>query len=663
MTDLHERFRELDRLDAPDVWAAVERRGPARPIDPGPSPLRRVGIILLAFVIAAAGIAFAAQAFRSDHRRPVQVAPTVSNGKIAFAQLSDSRWQIHTMNPDGTSAATLAAVPGDAFHSAWSMSEHRVLFDMQSAGRFQIYAVNDDGTGSTQLTDGPGWNYLPAWSPDATRIAFVSTRDGNDEIYVMDADGTNQNRLTNSPDEELSPSWAPDGSRIAFQSDRDGNNEIYVMNSDGTDVTRLTHDPGAFDGDPAWSPDGGRILFASDRNGPGVYAMNVDGSGVAQLTHDASIGPLDPVWSPDGTSIAYTTYVEGTKELGIFVFDLSARSLEALPGAVGDVCCPSWQPVSTAPAVTARVTDAIDVGPAGSLAHGEGSVWVAVSNNDGSEGGHILRIDPDTAETIADIPVDAVPTWEVGGGGLSVTDGSVLIAGAMDGNGTLSSPGGGSDALLLRIDATTNQVVDRIPLGGLFGADVAIDDHGAWAMIFGTGNQMEVHRIDPATDQVVATIPLQSAYGHFIFAADGHIVAATNATHESTVEGMILNVIDPATNEVVASTPLGYGWPAAGSSGIYVAMAHSIVRIDPATGEVAQTYSGVASTGDAIAVGEGGVWFFSSEDRSSLHRLNTDIGEVDVSVDLPGKPIAMTTSPGAVWTLDVNGMLMKVSMN
>jgi dipeptidyl aminopeptidase/acylaminoacyl peptidase len=674
MPDIHERLAVFNDLEAPELWNEVRNREPRPPVDDGPSRARTIGIVLLAFAIATAGIGLAVRAFtRSSSIVPV--APAVSNGKIAFARLSGAHWQIDTVNPDGTSATTLAAVAGDATHPTWSTEGHRILFDLQSGGRTQIYVVSDDGAGSTQLTDGPGWNYLPAWSSDGQRIAFVSTRDGNDEIYVMNADGTNQVRLTNSPDEDLSPSWAPDGSRIAFQSNRAGNNEIYVMNGDGADVTRLTDDPAAFDGDPAWSPDGRRIAFTSVRNGAaGLYTMNVDGTDVAQLTRDTTSGqPLDPAWSPDGTSIAYTARVDGTNE--IFVFDLSTRSLRSLPGAVGNVCCPSWQPVpveqtisnpsesiSSAPTATARVTGSIDVGvDVRAVTYGEGSVWVAVSDGDGFRG-HILRIDPTSAKTIADITVATVPTWEVGGGGLTVRDGSVWVAGATNGEGTYNSPGGGTDALLLRIDTATNQVVDRISLGGLAGADVAVDDRGVWVMIAGAGNQMEVDRIDPATDQVAARVPLPSGYGHFIVAAGGYIVAATK--DESTGD-TILNVIDPETDALIARKPSnGVGWPATDGDLIYATATDSIVGLEPSTGEVTQTYSGVNSTGDALAVGEGGVWFLSPQDRSAVYRLNTATGDVDVDVALPGAtPIAMTTSPGAVWVLDYEGRLLKVSLN
>jgi Tol biopolymer transport system component len=344
MPDIHERLEVFNDLEPPELWSEVQNRKPRPPGDEGPSRAKTIGIVLLALAIATGGIGLAVRAF-TQSSNIVPVVPTVSNGKIAFARLSGADWQIDMVNPDGTSAAMLASVSGDAFHPAWSPDGHRVLFDRQFGGRMQIYVVNDDGTGLTRLTDEPGWNYLPAWSSDGTKIAFVSTRDGNDEIYVMNADGSNQVRLTNSPDEDLSPSWAPDGSQIAFQSNRDRSNEIYVMHADGTSVTRLTDDPATFDGDPAWSPDGRTITFTSVRNGAGgLYTMNPDGSDAVQVANNPKSGqPLDPAWSPDGSSIAYTARVGGTNE--ILILDLSTLSQRALPGTVGDVCCPSWQPV------------------------------------------------------------------------------------------------------------------------------------------------------------------------------------------------------------------------------------------------------------------------------------------------------------------------------
>src|ERR671918_1790094 len=94
-----------------------------------------------------------------------------------------------------------------------------------------------------------------------------------------------------------------------------------------------------------------------------------------------------------------------------------------------------------------------------SIVYGEGSIWVAASANDGTGAGTVYRIDPDTAEIIAEIPVPTVPGWETGGGAIEVAGGDVWVA------------GGGADARLVRIDPMTNTVDLDIHVQGRFLGD------------------------------------------------------------------------------------------------------------------------------------------------------------------------------------------------
>ena len=671
MRDVRERFTELDDLDAPELWSEVQRRGPRPPIDVGPSRMRRAGIAILAFVVAIAGLAFAAEAFRSDGQAPAPATPSVSNGKIAFAQLSGGRWQIETVNSDGTSATTLTSASGEAFHPAWSPDGHRVLFDLRSGGTTQIWLVNEDGTGSTQLTKGPGWNYLPAWSSDGTKIAFVSGRDGNDEIYVMNADGTDQIRLTNSPDEDLSPSWSPDGSRIAFASNRNGNNEIYAMNADGTDVTKLTDDPTAFDADPAWSPDGKRIAFASDRSDPGVYMMNVDGSDVVQLTHDPGVGPLDPVWSPDGTSIAYTRDVGGANQLGIFVFDLSTGSLGALPSVVGNVCCPSWQPVtvgqtrpdpygsvlpaSWVPQVTGSFPLAGD-SQLSSIAYGASSLWVSVADGQ-STSGTIVRLSVPHGDEQARVHVPVVPRWEVGGGGLTFADDALWVAGDQGGSG--------SAARVLRIDATTNHVSDVVTVQGQRAADVTEGGGTVWLLARGDGSTANVYKVDPTTGTIQATIPLAGNYGRSIVVEGDSVWASvmTAGQADGAVEGTSLYRIDARTNSITTvETIKGGAALGSGDGQVWAASGTELLQFDPESGNVIGTNE-VENTGDAIAVGDGGVWFLDPNATRGISRFVPDTGQVTTTRDdNGGDRLAMTVSPGAAWVVDANGSVLRVQL-
>jgi hypothetical protein len=155
-------------------------------------------------------------------------------------------------------------------------------------------------------------------------------------------------------------------------------------------------------------------------------------------------------------------------------------------GVAGDI---AWQPVPasvvtvepTPVPTNAVVVDAFAVGQdVRSVVYGEGSVWVAASNNDGSEGGRILRIDPETHEVEAEIPVEAIPTWEVGGGAMVVAEGSVWLAGAIDTGGSFEDPEGGIDAAVISIDAATNEVAQTIELRA---NDVGISR--SWTVSFG----------------------------------------------------------------------------------------------------------------------------------------------------------------------------------
>src|SRR6266508_4155641 len=80
-----------------------------------------------------------------------------------------------------------------------------------------------------------------------------------------------------------------------------------------------------------------------------------------------------------------------------------------------------------------------------------------------------------------------------------------------------------------------------------------------------------------------------------------------------------------------------------------------LVQIDPATGQPTRGSATVPCTGDALAVGAGGVWCFGPARERALTRFNPETGEVDVAMrpDQGTGGTALATSPGSVWV--VNG--------
>jgi hypothetical protein len=240
---------------------------------------------------------------------PVSRRTSTPTGRVAFVYW-DRKYEIVTMNVDGTNLRRLMNDATYGWNPAWSPDARQIAFVSD-----QIYVVNEDGQNQRRLTNGPTSDTEPAWSFDSRQIAFVSDRDGNNEIYTVNVDGTNLRRLTSNPADDRRPSWSPDGRQIAFSSNRDGNHEIYVVNVDGTNPRRLTNNP-IDDLFPAWSPDGRKIAFMSTREGRyDIYVMNADGTSVRRLTQNpaSSLSGLSyaPAWSPDGTFITFLSYQDG----------------------------------------------------------------------------------------------------------------------------------------------------------------------------------------------------------------------------------------------------------------------------------------------------------------------------------------------------------------
>jgi len=626
MADLDDRFGSLSRVQVPDLWADIEVREMRRPIE-GPPLVRRASVAAVALLVAAFGLGAVVIAFRKDPSpvKPATrvsnglvafsggggifvVSPDGSglrrlagirgedaldvhwspNGsKLAFRGWTRGDYALYIVNADGSG---LTNVTGSMSVSefSWSPDGSMLAFTaFQKENDLDIFVVNSDGTGLRPLVESPLTEHRPQWSPDGTRIAFERwpVRDvdpGTADIYTVGLEGEGAVPLITSSGWDGGVSWSPDGSLIAFSSQREGNEEIHVVNVDGSDERTLT-DLGTAE-QAAWSPDGARVSFvANDGQQWDVWIVNADGSGLARLTPvERDDGPA--VWAPDGSRLAftasnvtgggdntgtfdvYTIRPDGTEESRLTFggmamgWDLSWQLVMAPLGTVGSLPSPELPPAPTSAELVETFKVGVDVR---SVVYGEGSIWVAVSNADGTDQGRIVRIDPESHEVQADIPVEVIPTWEVGG----------------------------VDAAVIRIDAWTNEVVDTFELGGEFGADLTLLDGQLWVLVFGdetVDHSMEVVRVDPDTGEVLARIPLTTSWAHTIVAADGRLVVYEGGDKAVNVCGHLTS-IDPGTNGLIpAEIPFRYseGGPVLWRGQVWAAGEDGFARFDPVTGEV-----------------------------------------------------------------------------
>ncbi len=703
MPSLEDHFRALTKVRTPEDWPDLEPLTP-RPLGspaemwPEPRPHRlgirsvpgqrhRVAAAALAFAIAVAGIGFAIWTFGGASRSPQpRPAAAVEDGKIAFVAGDFPAYEIFTVNPDGSDLSKL----GDGRDPAWSPDGTRLAFTINRPG-LGIALINADGTGRTELTHDVAYAQSPSWSPDGTEIAFAA----QDGIYVMSVDGTDIHRVAGYTGPlacaDFEPSWSPDGTTIAWAVRCDGGGlGIWTVRPDGSGLSTVVDAGSGLStfNYPTWSPDGTLLAFEGGRPvygeapGPilemGIYVVGADGSGLTKLAEGTQ-----PAWSPDGTKIAFASDRDGA--IALYTMEIDGTNPVRLTDTGADACCPVWQPVlvsevapSPTPSVGAAVAATTTVGADGavrSVVYGEGAVWVAVSGEP-SGPGTVLRIDPETDEIVATISVDAVPGWEVGGAGVTIGAGSVWVTGSVE---DPSDPPIGTDAVLLRIDPSSNEVSATIALGGEAGGDVIVGESGVWVAV-GDKEQGELVRVDPATNEIVARIPIPYKTEPYqdlreLVGVDG-IILVNQLTFENG--GSAITAVEAATNQVLGTAIIrvpedidsSIGPLVAWNGQVWADNGYQLVRIDPRTG---QLLGEAVQLPEALAAGllvadDRGLWFLGYDGRTgagprTLSLLDPETGEVQTFVDVPGiAPSAMAVGPSSVWILDYHGMLTRINL-
>lgn len=208
----------------------------------------------------------------------------------------------------------------------------------------------------------------------------------------------------------------------------------------------------------------------------------------------------------------------------------------------------------------------------------------------------VLRIDPQTGETMATIKVQRGPM------SLAYTPGSVWVV-----NFGLSA------RTVRRIDTKTNQLIDEPITTGLAPYGMDVGDGPVWVVNHDDGT---LTRIDPGTHQVIANIQLPKE-PHRVAVGEGAIWVGN--WHDNSISR-----IDPQTNQVIGEPiPIGYhaGNIAAGYGNVWVTSDYRgvqavpapfpehtvLVRIDPETNKVVDTIPLGGHPVD-VEVTEGAVW-------------------------------------------------------
>ncbi len=176
---------------------------------------------------------------------------------------------VFIVNADGSGRPTV--LDGHWEGVAWSPDGRRLVllgFPDPEDARFDLYTMDPDGSEPVQLTDDATIERTPSWSPDGSRILFGDGAGSDQDVYVMDADGSGVRMLTDRRGWDFIPVWSPDGAWIAFTSDRGATPEqqvtnrtgeavsgfaIYAMRSDGSGVRLMLEQEGVLLYPASWT--------------------------------------------------------------------------------------------------------------------------------------------------------------------------------------------------------------------------------------------------------------------------------------------------------------------------------------------------------------------------------------------------------------------------
>jgi RHS repeat-associated protein len=115
------------------------------------------------------------------------------------------------------------------WNPVWS-SNNRIAFASNSTGRFEIWTINADGSSLTQITTNGG--DMPTWSPDSSKVAFISSRAGTPQLYSVSVGGAT---VIPQPQPPLVGGGSPSNNRTSEYSQEPvntGNGNYYYEHSD-----------------------------------------------------------------------------------------------------------------------------------------------------------------------------------------------------------------------------------------------------------------------------------------------------------------------------------------------------------------------------------------------------------------------------------------------
>ena len=266
MAELHDRFRSLDRIVVPDLWADVEQRAFAA----APKPLSPVGV---QFGLDLPGL---------TRSRPARLALVL--------------------------AALILLLLALALATGSRVSFTSPLVFTTSAGEGGIYALDGAGADPRTIFDGSASEVHV--SPDGRYVLFEGAGPG---LTLARTDGSSSRTF---PDGAWTASWAPDSHAVVMATSQGDQTTLVIADVEGGEPGQIAV-PARVDPRLAWSPDNVHLVYTGFEPGDplaecqtiaSMLVVDID----SRTFREFALYPARlPVWSHDGRHLAAAVWPEG----------------------------------------------------------------------------------------------------------------------------------------------------------------------------------------------------------------------------------------------------------------------------------------------------------------------------------------------------------------
>ena len=297
------------------------------------------------------------------------LAPAVmSDGRVAYQKRTGfARWSIESVAADGTNARAESDMTTDYWLPDFHATSGAMVVHGVGPAVAETQAVEEIlGAGALLAADYPADVKLPdrtvtlypmrhttglAPHPDRNETAVTIENEAGTRLVLADFKGESQRELfavpnvgivSGTPNRLFDIKWSDDGRWITytqgfFSGQGTDEADIWVMRADGSERRNLSEGTTANEGVAAFSPDAAKLVYRSARNGRfDLYLSNRDGTEPQALTNDEARENF-PVFSPKGDTIAFSSNLDGTRDVrGNLTFDnyLLSVAPDGTPGAL-----------------------------------------------------------------------------------------------------------------------------------------------------------------------------------------------------------------------------------------------------------------------------------------------------------------------------------------